>query len=210
MATELCKLGIKHIVDKCPDIYHTYTPLYYNIFKDIKNKIQTVLEIGIGTPEIMQYTNYKPGASLRMWRDFFTNATIYGADIVEKVLFEEDRIKTFKCDQSNKDSLENLYISIQAHSNKDKIDFIIDDGSHIESHMIISLVTLWPYIKENGGIYIIEDMHISIFNSIKNVAFKCCEDIEVLYEHYGKSDADCFIAFIKNNLMSWFSDMYPE
>jgi hypothetical protein len=37
------------------------------------------------------------------------------------------------------------------------IDIVIDDGSHVQSHMIISFIKLFPYLKENG-IYIIEDI----------------------------------------------------
>jgi hypothetical protein len=38
------------------------------------------------------------------------------------------------------------------------IDIIIDDGSHVQSHMIKTFIKLFPYLKENG-IYIIEDTH---------------------------------------------------
>ena len=41
----------------------------------------------------------KPGASLRVWRDYFPNAIIYGADIDKDILFAEERIKTFYIDQ---------------------------------------------------------------------------------------------------------------
>jgi len=34
---------------------------------------------------------------------------------------------------------------------------IIDDGSHINEHVITSFNTLFPYLKD-GGIYIIEDL----------------------------------------------------
>ena len=35
-----------------------------------------------------------PGASLRVWKDFFSNAKIYGSDIDKDILFNEDRIFT--------------------------------------------------------------------------------------------------------------------
>ncbi len=37
-------------------------------------------------------------------------------------------------------------------------DIIIDDGSHIQSHMIVTFLKLFPYLSQNG-IYIIEDTH---------------------------------------------------
>lgn len=39
-----------------------------------------------------------------------------------------------------------------------QIDILIDDGSHVQSHMITTFIKLFPYLKENG-IYIIEDTH---------------------------------------------------
>jgi len=39
-----------------------------------------------------------------------------------------------------------------------EIDCLIDDGSHVQSHMITTFISLFPYVKENG-IYIIEDTH---------------------------------------------------
>jgi hypothetical protein len=38
------------------------------------------------------------------------------------------------------------------------LDVIIDDGSHIQSHMITSFLKLYPHLSY-GGIYIIEDTH---------------------------------------------------
>ena len=71
-------------------------------------------------------SNASPGASLRAWRDFFTNAKIYGADIDKQVLFTEKRIKTFEMDQLNPNSIKNMWKKI----NKKNFDIIIDDGMH--------------------------------------------------------------------------------
>lgn len=38
------------------------------------------------------------------------------------------------------------------------LHIVIDDGSHIQSHMIITFLNLFPYLAQ-GGIYIIEDTH---------------------------------------------------
>jgi hypothetical protein len=39
-------------------------------------------------------------------------------------------------------------------------DFIIDDGSHVNSHQIESFRILWPFLKD-GGTYIVEDVQTS-------------------------------------------------
>ena len=159
--SELCMLGKKYFVDKSPFFgNHTYTPEYHKLLKDLRNTIEGVLEIGIGNIPLMRgltNSSYKPGASLRMWQDYFPKANIFGCDILKNVLFSEERIKTFQADQSNEQSLHNLISSIDM-----SLDLIIDDGSHIQSHMITSFKTLWKIIKPTG-LYIIEDIHISFF-----------------------------------------------
>ena len=40
----------------------------------------------------------------------------------------------------------------------DNFDIIIDDGSHIEQHVITSLQYLFPNKLSKNGIYVIEDM----------------------------------------------------
>ena len=70
--------------------------------------------------------NGKPGASLRAWRDYFKNALIFGADIDKNILFQEDRITTFNLDQTNKNSITNMWSDIK----KNNFNLIIDDGLH--------------------------------------------------------------------------------
>jgi len=36
-------------------------------------------------------------------------------------------------------------------------DVIVEDGSHVPSHQLISFETLWPSVKP-GGVYIVEDI----------------------------------------------------
>jgi hypothetical protein len=150
--TELCELAIKYGADKAPQIMHSYTPIYYELFKN-KRAIKKVLEIGIGFPELMSFVpNYTIGASLYMWRDFFPEATIYSADIRKDILINEDRIKSFYVDQSDEGSLNHLVEEM----GKD-FDLIIDDGSHVATHQILTAKILNRCLTKDG-IYIIEDV----------------------------------------------------
>jgi len=147
MADKLTELALKYGTDKCPPM-QSFTPYYYEIFKDLD--ITSLLEIGIGYPGTMQHmTDYKIGASLFMWRDFFPKAQIYACDIREETLINEDRIKSFYCDQGNKESLKSLKEKIG------QVDIIIDDGSHKTEHQILSAKILLPMAKKY---YIIEDV----------------------------------------------------
>lgn len=152
-ADELSKLAFKYKTDKCPQIKHPFTPVYFEILKDKRKTIKKVLEIGIGYREMaLKWRPYRTGASLLMWRDFFPNAQIYGADILPHALYNDERIKSFICDQTNKDDLKRLIENIGSD-----IDLIVDDGSHRTSDQIFTCLTLMPIIDKKV-IYIIEDV----------------------------------------------------
>jgi hypothetical protein len=94
--TPLCELFLKYGSDK--STWHNYSQMYGFLFKDMKDSASDVFEVGLGThntdvPSNMG-KNGKPGASLYGWRDFFSKANIYGADVDKRVLFSADRIKT--------------------------------------------------------------------------------------------------------------------
>lgn len=162
METELCKLAYKYGTDKCPRIKHFYTPYYFELLKDRRNSIKKVLEMGIGYYETMKHVQitydnglrrfYKKGASLKMWRDFFPNAQIYGADYVKDTMFEDKRIKTFLCDETKEEDIKNL-----VKQTGSDIDLFIDDGSHKWENQLYLAQTILPLLK-NDVIYIIEDV----------------------------------------------------
>ena len=92
---------------------------------------------------------------MRLWRDFFPKAQIIGIDIDSDILFEEDRISTYHCDQTCSDSIENFceLVSLSPSS----IDIIIDDGLH-EFHAGKSLFEAMNKYLAMDGIYVIEDI----------------------------------------------------
>jgi hypothetical protein len=142
--------------------------------------------------------DYKPGCSLRMWREYFPNAFIYGCDIVKSVLFEEERITTFYVDQSSSDSLEQLKNTVYALTVVPRIDFIIDDGSHLKDHQQTTIETLWSALAVNG-IYIIEDVHEDFLDYFEQLASNFT-DCKLLQKYNGEWDGDNFIAFQKVDL----------
>jgi len=137
-----------------------YTHTYSDLFKPIKDQVTTVLEIGLGTlnPEIpssfagnvRHFDFYKPGGSLRVWRDYFSKAQVYGIDIAKDCMFSEERIKTFLFDSSEKEYCDYYLDTLE-------FDIIIDDGNHDPKYQVKTLRNLFPKLKE-GGIYVIEDL----------------------------------------------------
>jgi hypothetical protein len=137
---------------------HAYSNIYYNLFNHCKNEIKLIFECGIGTNNPKFKSNMtssgSPGASLRVWKDFFSNAKIYGADIDKDILFNEDRVFTYYVDQLNKESINKMWLNI----NEDNFDIIIDDGLHSYESNITFFINSFHKLRE-GGIYIIEDVH---------------------------------------------------
>lgn len=139
----LDEIATKHNTDKASRS-HFYTKYYDFFFSPYRNKDIKLLEIGIAS-----------GASLRMWKEYFTTAIIYGIDVSDGYkIYEEERINVLTGDQSNVESLNKII------SNIGNMDIIIDDGSHVSAHQILSFKTLFPAVKP-GGFYVIEDLHTS-------------------------------------------------
>jgi hypothetical protein len=135
-----------------------YTPIYQSLFGPIRNTSINLLEIGIGTmiPEVPSSMvgygigEYKPGASLRVFRDFFLNGKIYGGDVQKDCMFEEERIKTFLFDSTDTDGCNNALGDLL-------FDIIIDDGLHEADAQLKTFTNLFPRLN-NGGYYFIEDI----------------------------------------------------
>ena len=135
---------------------HSYTDIYEVLFRDIRYDVKNVFECGIGSIDETIEDNMSksgvPGASLRMWRDYFPSAEIYGADIDKKCLFEEERIHTCWIDQTLPEAVNDCFSRI----NKE-FDVIIDDGLHKAEAAICLFDNSINYLKEDG-IYVIEDL----------------------------------------------------
>ena len=138
---------------------HNYNDIYELLFRLSKNNIKLVIECGIGTnnPALKSSMgiNGKPGASLRVWRDYFPNAKVIGIDIDKDIFFSEDRIENYYCNQTDPQSIDNFLEA--AKILEASVDIIIDDGLHefkagktFFEGMIKSLTT--------NGFYIIEDV----------------------------------------------------
>jgi len=155
--TPMCRTMTWHGSDKGRG-WHNYTTVYSALLASYHDRPIRVFELGLGTtnPNILANmgAHGRPGASLRGWRDLFPQAAVYGADIDRSVLFEDERIRTFFCDQLDSKAIHDLWSESDL---RDAMDVIIDDGLHTfagnDSFLRHSLDRLRP-----GGIYVIEDI----------------------------------------------------
>ena len=134
----------------------SYAARYERYFAEIRDRPLKILEIGIGG-----YDNPREGGdSLRAWKAYFPHAQIFGIDIVDKTALEEPRIKTFRGSQDNPEFLASVV------KETGPLDIIIDDGSHRNDHVIASFKLLFPHLRDDGGIYVVEDTHFAYVPSI--------------------------------------------
>lgn len=144
-----------------------YAQVYYTLFANKCNDNIVLLEIGIGTmipgvhSSMHDYSleGYKPGGSLRAWRDFFPNGRIIGVDVQPDTQFDDEpRIETYICNSTKASELTELISNLKIDDEDLKFDIIIDDGSHYDMDQLQTLRNFYPYLKD-GGIYIIEDIN---------------------------------------------------
>ncbi|MFM8892499.1 MAG: hypothetical protein ACKOTB_12915 [Planctomycetia bacterium] len=153
-ASRLKVLFDRHGSDKSTG--HAYHHLYGVILKDA-TAVSGIFEIGLGTNRTDVVSNMgrdgRPGASLRAFRELCPNAQIYGADVDERILFSEDRIRTFHVDQTDPSTFDLLQEVIP-----NGLDLVIDDGLHSPNANLTSLRFGLSKIK-TGGWVVIEDIH---------------------------------------------------
>ena len=128
--------------------YHRFYEKSINIFKNMENI--GILEIGVQTQE-----------TINLWLSYFNYAHVYGIDIDEKEN-NDSRVTLFKGDQSKLSDLQDIALKLNPMH---PIVFIIDDGSHIPEHQILTFDFLFSDVLQNGGIYIIEDIELSYWKN---------------------------------------------
>lgn len=165
---------------------HNYTLEYYKLFSEIRDNVKSVFECGIGTnnPKLPSSMGLfgRPGASLRVWRDYFPKAVIIGGDIDKNILFEESGIHTVYIDQTSPKEIENMFLSL-APEYPNSFDIMIDDGLHTFDAAVCLFENSFQYLNKNGY-YVIEDMDYNIIPQFEKYfsTYKNKNDIIVDYK----------------------------
>jgi hypothetical protein len=177
-----------------------YAPIYHAMFKHLRNLPVTLLEIGIGT--VIQgacssmyghdLPGYRPGASLRAWRDYFPNGLVHGIDVqLDTMILDEPRITTAICDSTDARAVA-AYLQ-QAPP----FDIVIDDGVHLAPLQLETLRHFYPGLKPNG-LYVIEDVNRVDLNQERilidrRAAFEAIVGADALYFAVSLPKADVIV-----------------
>ena len=158
----------RYNTDKHTD-HHYVQDFYDTAFAPFKEKTISFLEIGVWN-----------GESMKLWSDFFTNAShIVGIDIFTRTSIEQvqknlekfnaklHKLNSMSCSDEELIQLQNQY--------HEGFDIIIDDGNHSAAAQIATFIKFSTLVKE-GGMYIIEDIANDnvklISDNIQNVQIK--------------------------------------
>jgi hypothetical protein len=119
---------------------HDYLRHYEFMFSDFRDRTFNLIEVGIGA-----------GGSLQTWKTYFPKATIIGVEIKPGARrYESDRVVVKIGSQADTALMTEI---CQAYPPS----IMIDDGSHLAEHHVVTFETVFPYLAP-GGFYTIEDM----------------------------------------------------
>jgi hypothetical protein len=134
---------------------HNYYELYAEtIFRKTDLRI---MEIGIGSNRVSMPSNMgiygSPGASLKVWNSLPNVIEVIGLDLDKEILFDEEKIKTYHLDQTDRESWQRY----KRERGEMKFDLIIDDGLHSPLANLVTISESLDLIKVGGHI-MIEDI----------------------------------------------------
>lgn len=151
--TTLCRLCAESGTDKCPfNVHghrHPYTAPYSLFFEPLKHRPIKFAEIGVFR-----------GASLVAWRNFFSEARIYGYDndIPNLEYIASKGIPNLFLDTMNAGNEASIHQKLtEATQDGELFDVILDDASHDPPDQCAVIRTALPFLKK-GGLLIVEDI----------------------------------------------------
>jgi SAM-dependent methyltransferase len=141
MSTNLDTIAKNFGTDKSSEI-HNYCDKYSRYIPFNRYDNLNILEIGV-----------LDGKSLLTWRDYFYRSKVIGIDIEPTSKQYENLSNQIYIEVGSQ--ADDIFLNdvIREHG---PFDMILDDGSHMNSHVIFSFEHLFQSVK-SGGLYIVED-----------------------------------------------------
>lgn len=163
--------------------WHHYFSIYEQVFAPLRSKPIRLLEIGV----------YQ-GASARVWREYFhPESTIVAIDIDSSCArFDnpKEQVHVRIGGQQDRRFLEKIVAEFGP------FDLVIDDGSHVTSHIIASFNVLFDVGLKFGGVYFIEDLHTNYWDSHRDGARSFIDMtkviIDLMHAHYVDSPSESY------------------
>ena len=126
---------------------HSYLDTYERYFSPIRDTAKNVLEVGV-----------RFGGSIKLWHDYFPNATVYGIDNMADVkemwseITNKQRIKLLTPYNAYDENLIHVF-----KSSNITFDMLLDDGPHTPESMCF-FATHYSPLLTSTGVMVIEDI----------------------------------------------------
>ena len=145
------------------DYYLLYQPVISSLLAHGSHF--NLAEIGLGTNNLDTLSNMGangvPGASVRSFRDYNENISVFGADVDKRILFQEDRIHTLYVDQMRPETIDDLIRLSQP-------DLLIDDGLHAFRSNLNVLNSFLAYSRDKPNKWLfIEDVRFAVAEQVR-------------------------------------------
>src|SRR5207302_4327452 len=103
---------------------HCYARIYDRLLSARRLSMRRLMEIGLcrGLAE----RNQTETPSVALWQSYFPYCQVIGVDLTDFSRLNDERFKSFVCDQSKPEELRAVAAKLEPGS----LDVIIDDGSH--------------------------------------------------------------------------------
>ena len=124
---------------------HSYIEVYERLLGSMRDSARGVLEIGVGPAAL----------SLRMWREYFFNATVVGIDPDPVRESLPAGVLVFAADAYTVETAQRAARITDGHGG---YDLIIDDGSHALGDQL-AFIRLYRPLLASGGLLIVEDVN---------------------------------------------------
>jgi len=130
---------------------HCYARVYDQLLGRRRFAMRRLMEIGLCRGLVEKDQPETP--SVALWQSHFPYCHVVGVDLTNFAHLNNERFRSFVCDQSKCDELRATASQLEPSS----FDVIIDDGSHASADEQLTLVEFWPLLV-GGGWYFIEDL----------------------------------------------------
>ena len=155
--------------------FQHYLPVYESTLSSFRSRPIRMLEIGVAR-----------GGSLQMWRRYLhPESVIVGIDIDPDTRRFDDPSQRMHVRIGSQQDISFLSSVV---SELGPFDVILDDGSHMTSHMVDTFRYLFPRGLESGGVYLVEDIHANYWYPFRDNPMSFVDFtkwlIDAMHAHY--------------------------
>jgi Methyltransferase domain len=152
-----------------------YLPAYESALSPFRSRPIKMLEIGVAR-----------GGSLQMWRRYLhPESTIVGIDIDPTTRQFDDPSRRLHVRIGSQTDISFLQRVVNELG---PFDVILDDGSHMNSHIAQTFRHLFPNGLAPGGVYIVEDLHSNYWKPYRDTPMSFADLtkwlIDAMHAHY--------------------------